>query len=181
MPAAIAEFYTDLADERLKSHIVVFHQRFLLIHYRVGRWLSRSATLLIMVKSTQLQQTVTGRWRVLPNLKTHYYQVLLSLTQSLTVRGSILQADNMLEILVGVVWIYSVPYVCSYHQLQQNVETLDADLRAFYEFNSKHMEAWDGPAGPVIQDGRHAICMLDRNGLRPALGNYQNDYIGLGI
>ena len=29
----------------------------------------------------------------------------------------------------------------------QNVETLDADLRAFYEFNSKHMEAWDGPAG----------------------------------
>ncbi|WP_139094402.1 hypothetical protein, partial [Acinetobacter baumannii] len=27
MPAAIAEFYTDLADERLKSHIVVFHQR----------------------------------------------------------------------------------------------------------------------------------------------------------
>jgi len=50
----------------------------------------------------------------------------------------------------------------------QNVETLDADLRAFYEFNSKHMEAWDGPAGLVIQDGRHAICMLDRNGLRPA-------------
>ena len=30
------------------------------------------------------------------------------------------------------------------------------------------MEAWDGPAGLVIQDGRHAICMLDRNGLRPA-------------
>ncbi|MEZ6841739.1 hypothetical protein ABVN80_21305 [Acinetobacter baumannii] len=28
LPAAIAEFYTDRADERLKSHIVVFHQRF---------------------------------------------------------------------------------------------------------------------------------------------------------
>ncbi len=28
MPAAIADFYTDLADERLESHIVVFHQRF---------------------------------------------------------------------------------------------------------------------------------------------------------
>lgn len=28
MPAAIADFYTDLADERLASHIVVFHQRF---------------------------------------------------------------------------------------------------------------------------------------------------------
>ncbi len=50
----------------------------------------------------------------------------------------------------------------------QNVETIRCRLRAFYEFNSKHMEAWDGPAGLVIQDGRHAICMLDRNGLRPA-------------
>ena len=28
MPAAIADFYTDPADERLASHIVVFHQRF---------------------------------------------------------------------------------------------------------------------------------------------------------
>lgn len=62
----------------------------------------------------------------------------------------------------------------------QNVETLDADLRAFYEFNSKHMEAWDGPAGLVIQDGRHAICMLDRNGLRPARWVItKNDYITL--
>ncbi|HAK32119.1 MAG TPA: hypothetical protein DCM30_02605, partial [Acinetobacter radioresistens] len=28
MPEAIADFYMDLADERLHSHIVVFHQRF---------------------------------------------------------------------------------------------------------------------------------------------------------
>ncbi|MEK5782457.1 hypothetical protein VXE43_21220, partial [Acinetobacter baumannii] len=46
--------------------------------------------------------------------------------------------------------------------------------------NSKHMEAWDGPAGLVIQDGRHAICMLDRNGLRPARWVItKNDYITL--
>jgi len=50
----------------------------------------------------------------------------------------------------------------------QNVESMDADLRAFYEYNAKHMEAWDGPAGLVITDGRYAVCMLDRNGLRPA-------------
>ncbi|MFP3365965.1 hypothetical protein R0J93_20120, partial [Pseudoalteromonas sp. SIMBA_148] len=45
---------------------------------------------------------------------------------------------------------------------------MDSDLRAFYEYNSMHMEAWDGPAGIVLTDGRHAVCMLDRNGLRPA-------------
>ena len=31
-----------------------------------------------------------------------------------------------------------------------------------------HMEAWDGPAGIVMSDGQWAICVLDRNGLRPA-------------
>jgi len=31
-----------------------------------------------------------------------------------------------------------------------------------------HMEPWDGPAGIVLTDGRHAACSMDRNGLRPA-------------
>ncbi|MGE8478410.1 MAG: glutamate synthase large subunit, partial [Pseudomonas shirazensis] len=37
-----------------------------------------------------------------------------------------------------------------------------------YEYNSMHMEPWDGPAGIVMTEGRHAVCLLDRNGLRPA-------------
>src|SRR5690606_2028453 len=47
-------------------------------------------------------------------------------------------------------------------------EGMDADLKAFYEFNALHMEPWDGPAGIVLTDGRYAVCLLDRNGLRPA-------------
>ncbi|HAA98054.1 MAG TPA: hypothetical protein DCE29_09255, partial [Alteromonas macleodii] len=50
----------------------------------------------------------------------------------------------------------------------QNNKTMDDDLRAFYEFNSMHMEPWDGPAGIVLTNGRHVACNLDRNGLRPA-------------
>ena len=50
----------------------------------------------------------------------------------------------------------------------QAVDTLDSDLRAFYEFYSAHMEPWDGPAGVVLTDGQYAACTLDRNGLRPA-------------
>ena len=50
----------------------------------------------------------------------------------------------------------------------QTADNLDADLRAFYEFFSFHQEAWDGPAGLVMCDGRYAVCALDRNGLRPA-------------
>ncbi|MEZ9600286.1 glutamate synthase large subunit, partial [Vibrio sp. 10N.286.46.A8] len=50
----------------------------------------------------------------------------------------------------------------------QNHPDMDPELRAFYDFNSKHMEPWDGPAGIVLSDGRYAACNLDRNGLRPA-------------
>jgi len=45
---------------------------------------------------------------------------------------------------------------------------MEPALHAFYEFSSMHMEPWDGPAGIVLTDGRHACCVMDRNGLRPA-------------
>ena len=76
--------------------------------------------------------------------------------------------DNMLEILLagGMDLFRAVRMMIP--PAWQNVETMDADLRAFYEYNSMHMEPWDGPAGLVMTDGRYAVCMLDRNGLRPA-------------
>ena len=43
---------------------------------------------------------------------------------------------------------------------------MDDELRAFYDFNSMHMEPWDGPAGLVMSDGRFAACALDQQ--RPA-------------
>ena len=55
----------------------------------------------------------------------------------------------------------------------QNTQTLDPDIRGFHEYNSMHMEPWDGPAGIVMADGKWAVCILDRNGLRPA--RYQID------
>lgn len=45
---------------------------------------------------------------------------------------------------------------------------ISPELKAFYEYNSIHMEAWDGPAALLFSDGRFAGGMLDRNGLRPA-------------
>ncbi len=45
---------------------------------------------------------------------------------------------------------------------------ISPELKAFYEYNSCLMEAWDGPAALLFSDGRYAGGMLDRNGLRPA-------------
>ena len=76
--------------------------------------------------------------------------------------------DNMLESLVmgGLDLFHAMRLLIP--PAWQNVETMDPDLRAFYEYNAMHMEPWDGPAGIVLTDGRYAGCIVDRNGLRPA-------------
>ncbi|SDL11777.1 glutamate synthase (NADPH/NADH) large chain [Nonomuraea maritima] len=49
----------------------------------------------------------------------------------------------------------------------ENHTEMDPARRAFYEFHSTMMEAWDGPASITFTDGTLAGAVLDRNGLRP--------------
>ncbi|EFQ83807.1 class II glutamine amidotransferase [Aeromicrobium marinum DSM 15272] len=49
----------------------------------------------------------------------------------------------------------------------ENDTEMDPARRAFYEFHSSVMEAWDGPAAVCFTDGTQIGAVLDRNGLRP--------------
>ncbi|WP_375480006.1 glutamate synthase large subunit [uncultured Jatrophihabitans sp.] len=49
----------------------------------------------------------------------------------------------------------------------ENNTAMDPARRAFYEFHSCLMEAWDGPACVNFTDGTVIGAVLDRNGLRP--------------
>ncbi|GAA1731482.1 glutamate synthase large subunit [Aeromicrobium alkaliterrae] len=49
----------------------------------------------------------------------------------------------------------------------ENNTVMDPARRAFYEFHSSIMEAWDGPACVTFTDGTQIGAVLDRNGLRP--------------
>ncbi|WP_194839990.1 glutamate synthase large subunit [Aeromicrobium yanjiei] len=49
----------------------------------------------------------------------------------------------------------------------ENDTDMDPARRAFYEFHSSVMEAWDGPAAVCFTDGTQIGAVLDRNGLRP--------------
>jgi glutamate synthase (NADPH/NADH) large chain len=76
--------------------------------------------------------------------------------------------DNMLELFfAGGMDLYRAMRLLM-PPAWENSPRMDDDLKAFYEFNSMHMEPWDGPAGVVMTNGRHVACNLDRNGLRPA-------------
>ncbi|MDC0663062.1 glutamate synthase large subunit [Marinobacter sp. SS21] len=169
MPADLANFYKDLGDPELETAICVFHQRF--STNTMPRW-PLAQPFRYLAHNGEIN-TVEGNrnWALaraakfsspdLPDLQT--LQPLVNLTGS-----DSSSMDNMLEVLLaGGVDLFRAARMMI-PPAWQNVDTMDSDLRAFYEYNSMHMEPWDGPAGLVLSDGRYAVCMLDRNGLRPA-------------
>ena len=169
MPEFLSVFYKDLNDPRLASGMCVFHQRF-----STNTWPQwRLAQPFRYLAHNGEINTVQGNrnWSVarghkfntplIPNMED--IRPLVSMTGS-----DSNSMDNMLEaLLAGGMDIFRAMRLLI-PPAWQNVSTMDADLRAFYEYNSMHMEAWDGPAGVVMTDGRYAACTLDRNGLRPA-------------
>src|SRR5579863_9183357 len=169
MPEHLAEFYLDLADSRLEASVAVFHQRFstnTLPQWRLAhpyRFVAHNGEINTIEGNRQwaLARAPVLRSPLLPDLSD--IMPLVSLT------GSDSQSlDNMVELLLmgGLDVMHALRLLIP--PAWQSVDTLDADLRAFYEFYSAHMEPWDGPAGVVLTDGRYAACTLDRNGLRPA-------------
>lgn len=181
MPADLEQFYPDLGDERMATAICVFHQRF--STNTMPRW--RLAQPFRFLAHNGEINTITGNrnWALarrkkfanplMPNLEELEPLIDCSASDSASM-------DNMLELLVtgGMDLFRGLRMMIP--PAWQNVETIDADLRGFYEFNSIHMEPWDGPAGVVLTDGRHAVCLLDRNGLRPARWvTTKNGYITL--
>jgi glutamate synthase (NADPH/NADH) large chain len=169
MPQHLTEFYPDLADERLESSVAVFHQRFstnTLPQWRLAhpyRFLAHNGEI----------NTISGNrhWAVArgPLFRSPLLPDLSDIQPLVSLAGSDSQTlDNMLEVLLagGLDVLHAMRILIP--PAWQTVDTIDPDLRAFYEFYSPHMEPWDGPAGIVLTDGRYAACTLDRNGLRPA-------------
>ncbi len=169
MPADLGQFFPDLSDERMETAISVFHQRF--STNTLPKWPLAQPFRLIAHNGEINTITANRNWaqarrnkftnELLPDLE--------SISPIVNVTGSDSSSmDNMLELLIagGMDLFRAIRMVVP--PAWQNVETMDADLKAFYEFNSMHMEPWDGPAGIVLTEGRYAVCLLDRNGLRPA-------------
>ena len=57
-------------------------------------------------------------------------------------------------------------------------ETMNPELKAFYEYHSSLMEPWDGPASIAFTDGTLIGAVLDRNGLRPSRYYVTKDDLG---
>ncbi|MBL4607989.1 MAG: glutamate synthase large subunit [Pseudomonadales bacterium] len=169
MPVDLPRFYLDLADAKLATAIVVFHQRF--STNTQPRW-PLAQPFRYLAHNGEIN-TIWGNrnWSVARTSKFNTERLgdLEKISPLVNRDGSDSSSlDNMLEVLVsgGMDLFRAVRMLVP--PAWQNMDNMDADLRAFYEYNSMHMEPWDGPAGLVFTDGRYAVCMLDRNGLRPS-------------
>jgi glutamate synthase (NADPH/NADH) large chain len=169
MPVDLPNFYLDLADIRMQSAICVFHQRFSTntspqwYLAQPFRYLAHNGEINTINGNRQWSRARTHRFKspLLPDLQDAAPFVGQKGSDSSSL-------DNMLELfLAGGMDLYRAMRLLM-PPAWQNSPLMDDDLRAFYEFNSMHMEPWDGPAGVVMTNGRHVACNLDRNGLRPA-------------
>ena len=169
MPEFLPVFYPDLSDERMESTICVFHQRFAtntLPQWRLAqpfRYLAHNGEINTIRgnRNWARARSFTFTTNKIANMDDIRPWVSMDGSDSSSL-------DNMLEALIaGGVDIFRAMRLLIPPAWQNNSD-IDPDLRAFYEYNSMHMEPWDGPAGIVLTDGRYAACSLDRNGLRPA-------------
>ncbi len=169
MPEDIDNYYTDLADPRLETAVCTFHQRF--STNTAPRW-PLAQPFRLLAHNGEIN-TIEGNRSWAKARASKFVTPLIDNLQALqpivNTKGSDSSSmDNMLEfLLTGGMDLYRAVRTII-PPAWQNVDTMDTGLRAFYEYNSMHMEPWDGPAGMVMTDGRHAVCMLDRNGLRPS-------------
>ncbi len=169
MPIDLPVFFEDLKHPDFASAICVFHQRF--STNTMPRW-PLAQPFRLLAHNGEIN-TITGNrnWAY-----ARRYKFITPLIPNIDAIAPLVNRDgsdsssldNMFELLTtgGMELHRAVRMLLP--PGWQNTETMDPDLRAFYEFNSMHMESWDGPAGLALTDGRYAVCTLDRNGLRPS-------------
>ncbi len=171
-------YYPDLQNEALKSAIAIVHSRF--STNTIPKW-----------KLAQPFRTIAhnGEINTIQGNK-HWWQAKEAILQSdvftaeemeklcpvigteLSDSGSF---DNVLEFLMMAG--YSLPHalMMMVPQAWQYDESMQQNLKDFYQYHQALMEPWDGPAAICFTDGKLVGATIDRNGLRPARYIITND------
>jgi len=161
--AQLADFYPDLADERLATRVVLGHRRYstntfsnwnLVQPFRVLAHNGEINTIRANTRAVQDLERVLGLHDVLLANGSDSAQLdrAVELVGHRVAEGGLAEA---LRRLVPPVW---------------RTASADAAERRFFEASQRMfgtLGAWDGPAALVATDGDVLVAMLDRLGLRP--------------
>ena len=176
MPEGLKNFYLDIKNKKFKASTCLFHQRF--STNTAPKWhlaqpfrlLAHNGEINAIRGNRNWAKARSSLFKssLLPDL--HKFENLINADGS---DSSAL--DNMIQLLVegGMDLFRAIRAVIP--PAWQNIQILDPDIRAFHEYNSMHMEAWDGPAGIALANKRYALSFLDRNGMRPSRYQIEKD------
>lgn len=161
-------FYPDLTHPAFESAIALVHSRFSTNTFPT--W-SLAQPFRLIGHNGEIN-TIRGNRRWMEARESVLHPANFSLDDVLPIlqpgMSDSASLDNVLEffVMAGM----SLPHALAMlvPESYNDKNPISPALKAFYEYHSILMEAWDGPATLLFSDGRYAGGMLDRNGLRPA-------------
>ncbi|MDA8937364.1 glutamate synthase large subunit, partial [Candidatus Pelagibacter sp.] len=166
---SIADFYTDLKDERFISRYAIFHQRF--STNTAPSW-DLAQPFRAIAHNGEIN-TLKGNcnW-----MKVHEQEMNSPLFENMENLRPVIPAgssdsaalDSVFELLnisgqpAPLAKLMLIPDAWS-----KKSKTLSKDHRQLFNFLNSTMEPWDGPAAIAGTDNEWVIAATDRNGLRP--------------
>ncbi len=166
----VERFYPDLADERFVSALALVHQRYSTNTFPTWDLAHPFRFLAHNGEINTLRGNINWMHARESMFASEKFGEDLQKIRPVCRAGASDSAvfDNALELLV--LTGRSLPEAVSMliPEPWQNHETMDDDLKAYYEYHSCLLEPWDGPASIAFTDGTLIGAVLDRNGLRPS-------------
>ncbi|HEX5588499.1 MAG TPA: glutamate synthase large subunit [Acidimicrobiia bacterium] len=165
----LAEFFPDLADERIESALALVHSRFStntfpswpLAHpYRVIAHNGEINTVQGNRNWMRAREAMMES-ALIPGLERAFPIV----TPGASDTASFDECLELLALAGRPMWhavLMMIP------EAWENHATMSDEKRAFYRYHASLMEPWDGPASIAFTDGTVVGAVLDRNGLRPS-------------
>ncbi len=170
LPDQIPQFYRDLVDPAFASALALVHQRFSTNTF--PSW-DRAHPYRFLAHNGEIN-TLRGNINWMHARESMFASPLFDEDMQklfpITSPGGSDSAmfDNALELLVHTGRSLPHAVMMMIPEAWQKHESMSAEKRAFYEYHSCLMEAWDGPASIAFSDGTVIGAVLDRNGLRPS-------------
>ncbi len=179
----LPKFYPDLKDPLFISALAIFHQRYSTNTFPTWHLAHPFRTLAHNGEiNTLLGNKNWTRAREKELTSTVWGDEVATLHPIIQPGGSDSAAlDNALEALQlsGRHLLHGITMLAP--EAWENMQDMDPQLRAYYQYHACLNEPWDGPAAVVFSDGRIIGATLDRNGLRPArYKRYEDGLIVMG-
>ena len=169
-PEQVPAFYPDLRDPAYTSHLAMVHSRFSTNTFpswdraQPNRFMSHNGEINTLRGNINWMRAREGLME-----STLYGDSLEQLFPVVEPDSSDSGSfDNVLEFLLMTGRTLQEAVMMMVPEAWQKNDSMSADKKAFYEYQSCIMEPWDGPASVAFTDGKCIGAVLDRNGLRPS-------------